>query len=696
MLALPPRIVWATRQGVRPIHLLLFLPWLVLLGYLTHTAWFLCDDAFISFRYARNLLEGHGLVFNPGEYVEGYSNFLWILELAALWGTFGLRPEYTAQWLSVACTVGTLAALLGWVARLPGLPQRGLVAWLALGLVCSSATFAQWTSAGGLETRQFTLCVVLAVVGLTLSPENRLALLGVSLSLAAASLTRPEGPLFAACCFGWYAVQRRVGTGRWWPGWRDATALGAPFVLLVAGHYLWRYGYYGEWLPNTYYAKHVRPWYDMGIRYLAAAALETGMYLLVPLAVVALVSAWRRHRSLAYTLPLLCIAAHTAYIARVGGDRFGYRPLDFYWPLLAVPAAVGIVHIGRWLATGPRTCALVLFLPVVFYCSGLQASLVFQGDLHHRVTPLQREKNGIRWLLAAPGMPALLTLSDNLREPLGEALIGINFVQKTRSRKRWQGALWRPYQKMERGIIPADALGLTFGAGARPYFLPDLKFIAYGGLTDATIARNPVLHPNNRRKSAHDRSPPPGYLAARGVNFFVYPAETSEEEALERGVYAVPVGPDLWMPFDALSLEWAAARFAQLSYDQGADRRFEEMLKTARLLIRDVFDIYSDGDRLLYVKDRCGIYEPRVFLHVIPKNVADLPPRRRQHGFDNLDFKFARPARLGTTQRCAAARTLPAYSIASVRTGQFHRSHKWDTPEDRQIWNREFRLVEGG
>ena len=32
-----------------------------------------CDDAFISFRYARNLVEGHGLVFNVGERVEGYS-----------------------------------------------------------------------------------------------------------------------------------------------------------------------------------------------------------------------------------------------------------------------------------------------------------------------------------------------------------------------------------------------------------------------------------------------------------------------------------------------------------------------------------------------------------------------------------------------------------------------------------------------
>src|SRR5690606_452754 len=35
-----------------------------------------CDDAFISFRYAQNLIDGHGLVFNAGERVEGYTNFL--------------------------------------------------------------------------------------------------------------------------------------------------------------------------------------------------------------------------------------------------------------------------------------------------------------------------------------------------------------------------------------------------------------------------------------------------------------------------------------------------------------------------------------------------------------------------------------------------------------------------------------------
>ena len=170
-----------------------YLPWLALLVWLASVAWFLCDDAFISFRYVRNLLEGHGLIFNPGEYVEGYSNFLWVLELAAIWWALGVAPEAAAPWLSVAFTAGTVAAMLWWIARLPLLRHRGLVAWIALGLVCASATFAVWTSGGGLETRQFTFIVVLAVMCLSLYRDSRRGLLAASLSLAAAALTRPEG-----------------------------------------------------------------------------------------------------------------------------------------------------------------------------------------------------------------------------------------------------------------------------------------------------------------------------------------------------------------------------------------------------------------------------------------------------------------------------------------------------------------------
>ena len=690
----------ATRRGSRTVDVLLCLPWLVLLGYLTNEAWFLCDDAFISFRYARNLLEGHGLVYNPGEYVEGYSNFLWVLELAALWGVFGLRPEHTAPWLSVACTVGTLAAMLWWIARLPGLSQRGLVAWMALGLVCSSATFGAWTSAGGLETRQFTMFLVLAVVGLTLYPEHRRALLGVSLSLAAAALTRPEGSLFAACCFGWYAGQRRGATGTWPRDWRSVVWLVVPFVALVGAHYLFRYAYYGEWLPNTYYAKYVRPWYGMGIRYLLAAAVETGLYLLVPLAGLALGKDWRARGSLTYALPVLCIGVHMAYLARIGGDHFGYRPLDVYWPLLAAPAAVGVADLGGGLAAVVRwarpvvvrrwtvsswSYALFIFLLVLFYCNAIQNTRLFlagpvkRAPLDLRQQRLLRlDEKTIDRILMAPGMPTLIALSDDLGATLTGAWVK---VEPLLHEKFAEDLLreWQPYQEMVRGIIPDDGLAFSSSAGILPYFVSDLNFINNYGLTDAIIARNPVTR--GWRRIAHERRPPLGYLAERGINFRGYPAAASAEEAIGRGLYAVRVGPALWMPFDAPSREWVTARFAQ----------FKSTLENARPLIHGLFDVYLEswGNRLLYVKDRCEDSEPAVFLHVVPVNVADLAVDRQQYGFESRDFEIPRRSALHVTERCIESRSLPDYPLAVIRTGQY------DPGSGKRLWRGEVRFAEG-
>ena len=596
--------------------LLLFLPWLVLLGWMAEASWFLTDDAFISFRYVRNLLEGHGLVFNRGERVEGYSNFLWVLELAALWGAFGLRPEHAAPWLSVAFTAGTIAAMLWWVARLPSLAHRGLVGWMALGLVCSSATFAVWTPGAGLETRQFTFFIVVAVVCLSLYRESRYALLVVSLSLAAAALTRPEGPLFAVCCFAWYAVQRRVDTGRW-GDWRAAAYLAVPFVVLVAGHYLFRYGYYGEWLPNTWYAKHVRPWPEMGWTYLWAAALETGLYLWLPLAAASLTKAWRRGRCLTYALPLSCVVLHMAYILRIGGDHFEYRPLDFYWPLLAVPAAEGIVHLGSWLARASRAirayplvgrlwpfarpnpaavCTLALFLPVLFYSSAMQGALMIEGaKIHgrkaHLYITLDEENAG--WVLAAPGMPTLTAVSDHLRTQGIRQSVGIRSAEhRIFAVERIQ--TWRHYEGMERGVIPPDALMIRSTTGIPSYFVPDLAVLDTHGLTDATVARNPVAHPNHFRQMAHDRSPPAGYIEERGVNFHIYPAHSGVIPPAMGAKYSVKVGHDLWMPFDAPNLQWTVERFA----GRDLHRYVHPTDPQANLLLYDS-RLWS-GDRILH------------------------------------------------------------------------------------------------
>src|SRR3954454_23338088 len=72
---------------------------------------FVNDDAYISFRYARNLAEHGQLVFNLGERVEGFTNFLWTVLLAA--GIkLGVDPVISSRLLGLMFAVGTLALLV--------------------------------------------------------------------------------------------------------------------------------------------------------------------------------------------------------------------------------------------------------------------------------------------------------------------------------------------------------------------------------------------------------------------------------------------------------------------------------------------------------------------------------------------------------------------------------------------------------
>ena len=107
---------------------------------------------------------------------------------------------------------------------------------------------------------------------------------------------------------------------------------------------------------------------------------------------------------------------------------------------------------------------------------------------------------------------------------------------------------------------------------------------------------------------------------------------------------------------------------------------------------RSVFDIFLRDNTLTYLKSPCGTADARApfFLHVVPEDVADLPPDRRRHGFDNLDFR-GESAALAYGGKCFAERPLPDYPIARVSTGQF-------IPDDSPIWQAEFPVgaVDGG
>ena len=330
------------------------------------------------------------------------------------------------------------------------------------------------------------------------------------------------------------------------------------------------------------------PWYESGFRYLWAAAIETGLYLLIPLTYVALRFRWREHRDGIYALVLLLVVTHMAYLFEIGGDHFEYRPMDFYWPLLAVPAAEAVARLGegltaalkrgsrhlRWV--GGRTLAVVLFVPLLFYASAIQCVLFVEGAATTKfgqTDHIELDEENFEWLLAAPAMPALVAISNDMRGLSVRHQVGSRFaIHREYADARLRQ--WQPYLNAERGVLPTDAVMAMSSIGVPPYYFPDLRVIDLLGLTDATIGRNPIAHSNNERSIAHDRWPPAGYLQRQGPSIRLYPAAATEADALTRANYALNVGPEVWMPFDVFDHAWANERFAD--HDVRAINRYSQ------------------------------------------------------------------------------------------------------------------------
>ena len=107
------------------------------------------DDAYIGMRYARNLAGGEGLAFNPGERVEGYEDFLWVVLLAA-GARAGMPVAAGARVLSLLFSAGALA--LAWMACLraipPGESSRSGAAAAGAVFLAAAAPFAACALSG--------------------------------------------------------------------------------------------------------------------------------------------------------------------------------------------------------------------------------------------------------------------------------------------------------------------------------------------------------------------------------------------------------------------------------------------------------------------------------------------------------------------------------------------------------------------
>ena len=495
---------------------------------------FLTDDAFISFRYARNLSQGFGLVFNPGfERVEGYSNFLWVLILA-LGNVLGIRPESAANPLSLAATIALWCLVVWFVYRNPPVRGRRWLLIIAPLFLALTRSVAVW-STSGLETRLFEVLVVAGALRLIVEVEAQLAgrprrgLAGLLFALA--TWTRPDGMLISGMALGsaglYLLVRRRLA-------WRRFVAWNAGvYVLLVGGHIAFRLAYYGYWVPNTYYAKvSGETWWDMGLVYLGAFTLEYAAYLWIPLLVAGV---WARCRSGTGYVPLLygaIVLPHLLYVAAIGGDHFEYRPLDLYFPFAFLLIYDGACILARGVRAAWAVGVYLLVALIGLTALGWQSHRQFPsyyipgfpGQMHHDWEAasafLAPEHSPI---YRCPGLDALARLHQKFVRKTTKQFVG---NRQEEHRLFCELAVARGFEHKrfaDTGIFPHDVHLVLSAVGAVPYYT-DFRVLDFLGLTDVHVAHGPRRQ--GQRFMAHDRSADEDYIRESGADFQSWLGET--------------------------------------------------------------------------------------------------------------------------------------------------------------------------
>jgi hypothetical protein len=305
----------------------LLLPFGLALIY-TH-AWIL-DDAFVYFRYADNALLGNGLVYNKGEFVEGFTSPIWmLLVLAARTAKLGYP--------TIALMFGTVFYTVCWglmvLVNRSLSPRETPILNVPLMLTATGLATTTWFTSG-METSLMMVCAPLVAL-FVLKPSNRLLQAGVGLLF----LVRPEYALVMVVAALW--AWRREG--------RFPLFLVCAWSAIIAPWMLFRIYYYADLFPNTFYLKDgtdilrgLTYVYDGAHAYhlVSIGAVLTGLLLFCGRK-SSKASLYAQERCVMFVMAL----AAAAYVIKVGGDTWHFRLILFPY-VLCLCALSGALEMG--------------------------------------------------------------------------------------------------------------------------------------------------------------------------------------------------------------------------------------------------------------------------------------------------------------------------------------------------------------
>jgi len=335
---------------MRRLHpIVLLLPLFVLLGWWQwHYMGYVKDDTFISMRYARNLALGHGLVFNYGDRLEGYTNFLWVLlTVPSYW--LGVDPLHWVK--AMSCLFGQLGIIVSWaIARHFTDGRSVLIPWSAAALYAASPTVILWSVAGLEPTLVAVLCGGGSLFAMRLlsceedeMPSTRLAVIS-ALLLAGGALCRPDAHavIIVVGVFAVIDAIRRAELPRHWLLW------GGLVLAILIPYHGFRVLYFGDLFPNTAYVKAgagpevMERGYDFVIGLLGFSA-NSGIFALA--AFSALLACFCGRRRLARLLAMSLALVFMAYMVRIGRDEMKWYRL--FLPVFPMVVALGTDGLSR-------------------------------------------------------------------------------------------------------------------------------------------------------------------------------------------------------------------------------------------------------------------------------------------------------------------------------------------------------------
>jgi len=418
----------------------------------------LFDDAMISMRYAWNFSHGNGLVWNPGEYVQGYTNLLMTLLMSL--ATLVFSKTVAVLFIQISGIVFMLLVafltmkIAEHVIRSPDKGSRAFVRILSFLCGLTYYPLAYW-SLTGMETGLLTVLILSGIwtcfKHIQFQDQKMLLLSAVFFGLA--FLTRNESIIIVPLVWG-YILWETIETGahRKHLKWLGASV--GLYLGIAAGQLLFQYLYYGDYFPNTYTLRLTgMALFDRlqnGIGFITLFLRETA--LIIALAVLGTSIDFKKNKMVL----MLCIVTLIGYQVYVGGDAWNY------WRMLApiIPLAmilnIEALFVGfNWLlnrflpekipARLNRPGSLVAVLVTILILPGiLLVNARFLKEVFFRDKPFQSRSNHVNVNIA-------IALNDLLRE---DATIGV------------------------------------FWAGSIPYYT-DRKSIDFLGKSDRYIARLP-------------------------------------------------------------------------------------------------------------------------------------------------------------------------------------------------------------